>query len=126
MFHARFTEYAYPMHVHDAWTLLIVDDGAVRLRPQTGTEHGTRTTPCPCCAARPPQRASRHPGGFRKRCAVPRRRHLADGLIGAAVDRPICAIPCLRLVGASAGARRARAAPGRCWRPRAADARRVG
>ncbi|PRH76162.1 AraC family transcriptional regulator [Streptomyces solincola] len=30
VFHAHFTEHAYPMHVHDVWTLLIVDDGAVR------------------------------------------------------------------------------------------------
>ena len=30
VFHARFTEHAYPSHTHDAWTLLIVDDGAVR------------------------------------------------------------------------------------------------
>ncbi|CAM5331731.1 hypothetical protein SALBM217S_00346 [Streptomyces griseoloalbus] len=44
VFHARFTEYAYPMHVHDAWTLLIVDSGAVRYdldRPSTAP----RTTP---------------------------------------------------------------------------------
>ena len=35
VFHAHFTEHAYPMHAHDTWTLLIVDDGAVRydLRP---------------------------------------------------------------------------------------------
>lgn len=30
VFHAHFTDHAYPMHVHDSWTLLIVDDGAVR------------------------------------------------------------------------------------------------
>ncbi|MFD0393874.1 AraC family ligand binding domain-containing protein [Streptomyces nogalater] len=46
VFHARFTEYAYPMHVHDAWTLLIVDDGAVRYdlgRHEHGTPHDTVT-----------------------------------------------------------------------------------
>src|ERR1700755_931588 len=44
VFHAHFTEYAYPMHVHDAWTLLIVDDGAVRYdldRHARGTPGGT-------------------------------------------------------------------------------------
>ena len=44
VFHAHFTEYAYPMHVHDAWTLLIVDDGAVRYdldRHEHGTPHDT-------------------------------------------------------------------------------------
>ena len=30
VFHARFTTHAYPSHTHDAWTLLIVDDGVVR------------------------------------------------------------------------------------------------
>ncbi|NKQ29375.1 AraC family ligand binding domain-containing protein, partial [Streptomyces galbus] len=40
VFHAHFTEYAYPMHVHDAWTLLIVDDGAVRYDLERH-EHGT-------------------------------------------------------------------------------------
>ncbi|XVQ14921.1 AraC family ligand binding domain-containing protein [Spirillospora sp. CA-255316] len=30
VFHARFTDRSYPMHTHDAWTLLIIDDGAVR------------------------------------------------------------------------------------------------
>jgi AraC-like DNA-binding protein len=30
VFHARFIEHVYPMHAHDFWTLLIVDDGAVR------------------------------------------------------------------------------------------------
>ena len=30
VFHARFTEHAYPPHTHDDWTLFIVDDGAIR------------------------------------------------------------------------------------------------
>ena len=30
VFHARFTDHAYPEHTHDAWTLLLVDEGAVR------------------------------------------------------------------------------------------------
>src|SRR5712691_10923458 len=30
VFHARFREHAYPPHTHDVWTILIVDDGAVR------------------------------------------------------------------------------------------------
>lgn len=44
VFHAHYTEYAYPMHVHEAWTLLIVDDGAVRYdldRHEHGTPHDT-------------------------------------------------------------------------------------
>ncbi|CAM3705452.1 hypothetical protein GCM10009799_27560 [Nocardiopsis rhodophaea] len=30
VFHAHFTDHAYPMHTHGTWTLLIVDDGAIR------------------------------------------------------------------------------------------------
>jgi hypothetical protein len=30
VFHARFIDHAYPKHTHDAWTLFIVDDGAIR------------------------------------------------------------------------------------------------
>ena len=29
VFHARMTDYAYPKHCHDHWTVLIVDDGAI-------------------------------------------------------------------------------------------------
>jgi AraC-like DNA-binding protein len=28
--HARFVDHTYPMHTHDQWTLLIVDDGVIR------------------------------------------------------------------------------------------------
>ena len=30
VFHARFVDHAYPPHTHGAWTVLIVDTGAVR------------------------------------------------------------------------------------------------
>lgn len=30
--HATFEEHAYPMHTHDSWTVLLVDDGAVDYR----------------------------------------------------------------------------------------------
>ena len=30
VFHAHFVDYAYPPHVHDAWTVFIVDDGWIR------------------------------------------------------------------------------------------------
>ncbi|CAM5564329.1 hypothetical protein STENM36S_05120 [Streptomyces tendae] len=48
VFHAHYTEYAYPMRVHDAWTLLIVDDGAVRYDLDRH-EHGTPHDTVPCC-----------------------------------------------------------------------------
>lgn len=36
--HASFEDHAYPAHTHDAWTVLIVDDGAVAYALD-GTEH---------------------------------------------------------------------------------------
>src|SRR5690242_13717690 len=96
VFHARFTEYAYPMHVHDAWTLLIVDDGAVRYdldRHEHGTPHDTVSLLPPHV---PHNGAPATPGGFRKRVLYLDGRHLADGLIGAAVDRPDLRDPLLR------------------------------
>lgn len=30
VFHARLVDYRYPMHSHDTWTVLIVDEGALR------------------------------------------------------------------------------------------------
>jgi AraC-like DNA-binding protein len=30
VFHARIVDYRYPVHCHDTWTVLIVDDGAIR------------------------------------------------------------------------------------------------
>src|SRR3954451_16188676 len=30
VFHARFTDHAYPVHPHDAWTVLVVDQGMIR------------------------------------------------------------------------------------------------
>ncbi|MEU1084232.1 AraC family transcriptional regulator [Streptomyces sp. NPDC005908] len=88
VFHARFTEYAYPMHVHDAWTLLIVDDGAVRYdldRHEHGTPHDTVSLLPPHV---PHNGAPATADGFRKRVLYLDSSRLGDDLIGAAVDRP--------------------------------------
>ncbi len=37
--HARMTSHVYPMHTHEAWTLLIVDDGSIRYDLHR-SEHG--------------------------------------------------------------------------------------
>ncbi|MER5990537.1 MULTISPECIES: helix-turn-helix domain-containing protein [Streptomyces] len=96
VFHARFTEYAYPMHVHDAWTLLIVDDGAVRYdldRHEHGTPHDTVSVLPPHV---PHNGSPATSGGFRKRVLYLDGTHLGDDLIGAAVDRPDLRDPLLR------------------------------
>ncbi|MGW0912126.1 AraC family transcriptional regulator [Streptomyces sp. NPDC002784] len=96
VFHAHFTEYAYPMHVHEAWTLLIVDDGAVRYdldRHEHGTPHGTVTLLPPHV---PHNGAPATPHGFRKRVLYLDTSRLAADLIGAAVDTPDLRDPLLR------------------------------
>ncbi|MFC9115196.1 AraC family transcriptional regulator [Streptomyces sp. NPDC052492] len=96
VFHARFTEYAYPMHVHDAWTLLIVDDGAVRYdldRHEHGTPHDTVSLLPPHV---PHNGAPATADGFRKRVLYLDSSRLGDDLIGAAVDRPDLRDPLLR------------------------------
>ncbi len=97
IFHAHFTEYAYPMHVHEAWTLLIVDDGAVRYdldRHEHGTPHDTVSLLPPHV---PHNGSAATPHGFRKRVLYLDGTYLAEDLIGAAVDGPDLRDPVLRL-----------------------------
>lgn len=97
VFHARFTEYAYPMHVHDAWTLLIVDDGAVRYDLDRH-EHGTPLDTVSLLPPHVPHNGSpATPGGFRKRVVYLDSSRLGEELIGAAVDGPDLRDPVLRL-----------------------------
>jgi AraC-like DNA-binding protein len=65
--HARFTDHAYPMHTHDQWTLLIVDDGVIRYDLDRH-EHGAvaaDVTLLPPHVPHDGRAATRH--GFRKR-----------------------------------------------------------
>ncbi|MFJ8489797.1 AraC family transcriptional regulator [Streptomyces sp. NPDC094038] len=96
VFHARFTEYAYPMHVHDAWTLLIVDAGAVRYdleRHQHGTPADTVTLLPPHV---PHNGSPATADGFRKRVVYLDQSVLGPDLIGPAVDGPDLRDPLLR------------------------------
>lgn len=96
VFHARFTEYAYPMHVHEAWTLLIVDDGAVRYDLDRH-EHGTPDDTVSLLPPHVPHNGSpASPEGFRKRVVYLDGTHLGDELIGPAVDGPDLRDPVLR------------------------------
>lgn len=96
VFHAHFTEHRYPMHVHDAWTLLIVDDGAVRYdldRHERGTPHDTVSLLPPLV---PHNGSPATPGGFRKRVVYLDTTQLDARLTGAAVDGPDLVDPLLR------------------------------
>ncbi|MBB4686311.1 AraC family transcriptional regulator [Amycolatopsis jiangsuensis] len=95
-FHARFTDHAYPAHTHDTWTLLIVDDGAIRYdldRHHHGAL-GSAVTLLPPNVAHDGRAATRH--GFRKRVLYLDADVLGEDLIGAAVDRPSLPDPLLR------------------------------
>ena len=88
VFHARFVEHAYPPHTHSTWTLLVVDDGAVRYDLDR-SEHGALTS---AVTLLPPGVAhdgrSATTGGFRKRVLYPDDSAFPAGLVGRAVDRP--------------------------------------
>ncbi|WP_229073279.1 AraC family transcriptional regulator [Actinoplanes sp. DH11] len=86
--HARFGEHGYPMHAHDAWTVLLVDDGAVRYdldRHERGA-YGELVTLLPPKV--PHNGTAAGPHGFRKRVLYLEPRLLPERLTGAAVDRP--------------------------------------
>ncbi|TDQ55417.1 AraC family transcriptional regulator [Actinorugispora endophytica] len=96
VFHARFTDHAYPMHTHDAWTLLLVDDGVVRYDLDRH-EHGALNGPVTILPPHVPHNGcSATPGGFRKRVLYLEAALLDDGLIGSAVDGPTLDDPVLR------------------------------
>jgi AraC-like DNA-binding protein len=96
VFHARFFTHAYPLHTHDTWTLLIVDDGVIRYdldRHHHGAL-GPAVTLLPPNVAHDGRAATSH--GFRKRVLYLGTSVLGEDLIGAAVDRPSLADPLLR------------------------------
>ncbi|QHA05496.1 helix-turn-helix domain-containing protein [Streptomyces broussonetiae] len=96
VFHAHFTEYAYPMHVHDVWTLLVVDDGAVRYDLERH-EHGTPLGTVSLLPPHVPHNGSpATPHGFRKRVVYLDTSRLGTDLIGPAVDGPDLVDPLLR------------------------------
>ncbi|MGW6984200.1 helix-turn-helix domain-containing protein [Streptomyces sp. NPDC054932] len=97
VFHARFTEHAYPVHVHDTWALMILDGGRVDFGLE-GERHGVGVSD-PVILL-PPGVA--HDGrtvnaaGFRKRVLYLDTSVLPERLTGAAVDTPLLADPALR------------------------------
>lgn len=88
VFHARYVDHAYPAHTHDAWTLLIVDDGAIRfhLEQHRHDAAGAAVTLLPPHVSHDGAPATPH--GFRKRVLYLATSVLGKELVGAAVDKP--------------------------------------
>jgi AraC-like DNA-binding protein len=88
VFHARFVEHAYPSHAHDAWTVFLVDEGAIaydldRRHRGVGRARVTLLPPHLVHDGRPASA-----DGYRKRVLYVDAEVLGERLIGAAVDRP--------------------------------------
>ena len=92
VFHARFTTHAYPSHTHDAWTLLIVDDGMVRYDLDRHEHGALRSQVTLLPPGVPHDGRSVHP--FRKRVLYLATDTLTG--VGAAVDHPSVRDPLLR------------------------------
>ena len=88
VFHARFVDHAYPPHTHDAWTVFIVDEGAIRydLESRHRGAAGARVTILPPHVVHDGRAATG--AGFRKRVLYVGTEVLSERLIGPAVDDP--------------------------------------
>ena len=96
VFHARFVDYAYPPHVHDAWTVFVVDDGWIRYDLETRHRGagGERVFILPPNVVHDGRAGARD--GFRKRVLYLSTDVLDERLTGRAVDRPDISEPALR------------------------------
>lgn len=96
VFHAEYAKHEYPVHTHDAWTLLIVDGGAVRYRldHREHTAWGATITLLPPYLPHDGRVAA--PEGLRKRVLYLDRTLLDDTLVGPAAGRPDLRDPLLR------------------------------
>ncbi|MGZ3142646.1 AraC family transcriptional regulator [Lentzea chajnantorensis] len=96
VFHAEFTTHVYPAHTHDAWTLLLIDTGAVRYELDRH-EHGALVDGVTLLPPHVPHDGrSAHESGFRKRVLYLDGDVLPAGLVGKSVDTPMLVDPLLR------------------------------
>lgn len=87
VFHADFVEHVYPPHTHDAWTLAVIDEGAIRYdldRHRLGAGRAGVGLLPPHVAHDGRPATSR---GYRKRVVYLDTGVLGEHLIGPAVDR---------------------------------------
>ena len=90
------TSHVYPMHTHESWTLLIVDDGMIRYDLHRH-EHGALHRAVTLLPPRVPHNGrAATSSGFRKRVVYLDLAYLPASLIGPAVDRPVLFDPLLR------------------------------
>jgi AraC-like DNA-binding protein len=96
VFHAHFVDYAYPPHVHDAWTVFIVDDGWIRYDLETRHRGagGERVTILPPHVVHDGRPAGGD--GFHKRVLYLGTDVLDERLAGRAADEPDVPQPGLR------------------------------
>ena len=96
VFHASFVEHAYPLHTHDTWTLLVVDDGMIRYDLDR-CAHGTTAAQVTLLPPHVPHdgRAATS-DGFRKRVLYLDASALGEDMAGAAADEPNLRDPLLR------------------------------
>lgn len=90
VFHAHFVDHAYPVHTHDSWDLMILDEGAVRFsldRYEYGSAERAQVILLP--PGVPHDGRTVNIAGFRKRVLYLNDTVLPRGLIGAAVDTPL-------------------------------------
>jgi AraC-like DNA-binding protein len=88
VFHAHFTDHVYPSHTHEAWTLLIVDDGAVRYDLDRHAHGATRADVTLLPPGVPHDGRSSTPSGFRKRVLYLEPATLGVQRVDRCVDRP--------------------------------------
>jgi AraC-like DNA-binding protein len=89
VFHARMTSHVYPMHTHETWTLLIVDDGKIRYDLHRH-EHGAMDRAVTLLPPHVPHNGrAATAAGFRKRVVYLDLSSLPAGLTGQAVDQPV-------------------------------------
>ncbi|MBB0230225.1 helix-turn-helix domain-containing protein [Streptomyces calidiresistens] len=93
---AHLVDHAYPLHAHDTWTVLLIDDGVVRY----DLDRRTHDAPTPLVTLLPPHvphnGAPTTPNGLRKRVLYLEESLLGRDLVGPAVDRPGLPDPLLR------------------------------
>jgi AraC-like DNA-binding protein len=94
--HARFTDHSYPLHTHDAWTLFIVDDGAIEYDLDRRSHHAapSMVSVLPPFVVHDGRPATS--GGYRKRVLYLEPGVLGEHLVGPAVDRPVIPVGGLR------------------------------